>query len=308
MSRSQKELIKMKKFNTQSSLFQRTRLLLLVGFMVLMTACSSIRLTYNHGDTLLYWWLNAYLDLDSDQSDWVKKDIDNLFQWHRSTQLRDYAGLLNNMQRQLAGGNVTQADLLSDYRDIKARTELLAFKALPQLTDLAMSVKPDQIAQMEKKFAKNNDDFRKKFMSGSVDDQNKARFKKTMEQFELWFGSFSSEQTAQLRRASDARPLDNDVFLQERTLRQKQIVALLRRIQSEKLNKEQTMSAIHGLLRGFFDRMDVPERKAFYSAYLDNTSKFILTGIRLTTPEQKAHAQKRMQGWVADFNALAAGK
>jgi hypothetical protein len=298
----------MKKCNTPNSLFQRTRLLLLVGFMVLMTACSSIRFTYNHGDTLLYWWLNAYLDLDSDQSDWVKKDIDNLFQWHRSTQLRDYAGLLTNMQRQLAGGNVSQADLLADYRDIKARTELLAFKALPQLADLAMSVKPDQIAQMEKKFAKTNDEFRKKFMSGSVDDQKKARFKKTMEQVELWFGHFSSDQEAALRRASDARPMDNDVFLQERTLRQKQIVTLLRRIQRDKLNKEQTMSAIHGLLRGFFDRMDVPERKAFYDAYLDSTSKFILATIRLTTPEQKANAQKRMQGWISDFNALAAGK
>src|SRR5205823_2503091 len=162
--------------------------------------------------------------------DWVKKDIDNLFQWHRSTQLRDYAGLLANMQRQLASGNVTENDLLSDYRDIKARTELLAFKALPQIADLAMSIKPDQIGRMEHKFAKNNDDFRKKFMSGSIDDQHKARYKKSMEQLELWFGDFSNEQEAQLRRASDARPLDNEVFLQERMLRQKKIVALLRRI------------------------------------------------------------------------------
>jgi len=298
----------MKKFNTPQPLFQRARLLFLVALMALLTACSTIRFTYNHGDTLLYWWLNAYLDLDSDQSDWVKKDIDNLFQWHRSTQLRDYAGLLTKMQRQLGDGNVTQEELLSDYRDIKTRTELLAFKALPQLADLAMSVKPDQIAQMEQKFAKNNDKFRKEFMSGSIDDQKKARFKKAMDQFELWFGSFSREQEAQLRRASDARPLDNDVFLQERQLRQKKIVALLRRVHDQKLNKEQTMSAIHDLLRDFFDRMEAPDRKAFYDAYVNNTANFILTAIKLTTPQQKQHAQQRMQGWINDFNALAQGK
>jgi hypothetical protein len=298
----------MKKFNTPHPLFQRTRLLFLIALMALLTACSTIRFTYNHGDTLLYWWLNAYLDLDSDQSDWVKKDIDNLFQWHRSTQLRDYAGLLTKMQRQLGDGNVTQEELLSDYRDVKTRTELLAFKALPQLADLAMSVKPDQIAQMEQKFAKNNDKFRKEFMSGSVDDQKKARFKKAMDQFELWFGSFSREQEAQLRRASDARPLDNDVFLQERQLRQKKIVALLRRVHDQKLNKEQTMSAIHDLLRDFFDRMEAPDRKAFYDAYVNNTANFILTAIKLTTPQQKQHAQQRMQGWINDFNALAQGK
>jgi hypothetical protein len=296
------------KFNTPQSLFQRARLLLLIALMVVAAGCSTIRFTYNHGDTLLYWWLNAYLDLDSDQSDWVKKDIDKLFQWHRSTQLRDYAGLLSKMQRQMGDGNVTQDELLSDYRDIKARTELLAFKALPELADLAMSIKPDQIGQMEQKFAKNNDKFRREFMSGSVEDQHKARFKKAMDQFSLWFGGFSREQEAQLRRASDARPLDNEIWLQERILRQKKIVALLRRVHDQKLNKEQTMSAVHDTLRDFFDRMDAPERKAFFDAYVDNTSKFILTAIKLTTPEQKAHAQKRMQGWINDFNTLAQEK
>ena len=298
----------MKKFNTPHTVFQRAQMMLLIALMVLVAGCSAIRFTYNHGDTLLYWWLNAYIDIDSDQSDWVKKDIDKLFQWHRSTQLHDYAGLLAKMQRQLGDGSVTQDELLSDYRDIKTRTELLAFKALPQLADLAMSIKPDQIDQMEKKFAKNNEDFRRKFMSGSVEDQHKARFKKAMEQLTLWFGNFSRDQEAQLRKASDARPLDNEIWLQERVMRQKKIVALLQRIRQEKLNKEQSMAAIHDLLRDLFDRMDAPERKAFFDAYVDNTSKFILAAIRITTPEQKAHAQKRMQGWIDDFNALAAGK
>jgi hypothetical protein len=295
----------MKKFSTPDTLFQRARVLFLALLLVLVAGCSTVRFSYNHGDTLLYWWLNTYLDLDSDQSDWVKKDIDNLLQWHRKTQLRDYAGLLANWQRQLAG-NPTQADLLADYRDVKARTELLAFKALPEMADLARSVKPDQIAHMEKKFRSNSDDFRKKFMSGDLDKQRRTRFKKAMDQLELWFGHFSSEQEAQLRRASDARPLDNDVWLQERMLRQQKIIALLRLVQQDKLNKEQTMAATHNLLRDFFDRMEAPDRKAFFDAYVDSTSKFILTAIRIATPAQKAHAQKRMQGWIDDFNTLAA--
>jgi hypothetical protein len=282
-------------------------MLFLVALVAVSAGCSTIRFTYNHGDTLLYWWLNTYLDLDSDQSDWVKQDINKLFQWHRSTQLKDYAGLMANMQRQLAG-NPTQADLLSDYRDIKARTESLAFKALPELADLAMSIKPDQIALMEKKFSRNNDDFRRKFMSGDLDHQRKVRFQKSMDQLELWFGHFSRDQEAILRQASDARPLDNEIWLQERKMRQQRIVALLRKIQQEKLNKEQTIAAVHNLLRDFFDRFEAPERKAFFDAYMDSTSRYILTAIRIATPEQKAHAQKRMQGWIEDFNALASGK
>ena len=43
-------------------------------------------------------------------------------------------------------------------------------------------------------------------------------------------------------------------------------------------------------------------------ASVDGTTRMIMTAIRIATPEQKAHAQKRMQGWIDDFNALAANK
>jgi hypothetical protein len=294
----------MKNSNTPTSPFSRPRMLLMIALVALLAACSSIRFTYNHGDTLLYWWLNNYLDLDSDQSGFVKRDIDNLFQWHRKTQLKDYVQLLQNGQRQLAG-NLTAADLHADYDEIRARTELLAFKALPELAELARTVKPDQIAQMEKKFAKNNDDYRKKFMRGDLEDQQKARFKKSMEQFDLWFGHFSSDQEAILRKASDARPLNNDIWLDERMRRQKRIVAVLRKIQQEKLSKDATIAQLHGLVRELFDRLEAPERKTFYDNYEEGTIQMILTAVKIATPAQKANAQKRMQGWIEDFTVLA---
>lgn len=295
----------MKKFNTPTPLHQRISMLCMIVLMVVAAGCSSVRFTYNHGDTLLYWWLNAYLDLDSEQGGAVKRDIDHLFSWHRKTQLRDYAQLLANAQRQLAG-NPSLADLQTDYQDIKARSERLAMKALPELADLARSVRPEQIAQMEKRFAKNNDDYRKKFLKGDAQDRNKVRFKKSMEQFELWFGSFSSEQEAVLRRASDARPLNNELWLDERIRRQARIVAVLRKVQQEKLNKEQTIAQLHTLISDIFDRFDAPERKPFFDAYIESTMQFILTAVRIATPQQKAHAQKRMQGWIDDFQTLAA--
>ena len=295
----------MKKFNTASTLANRVRTLFLIVLMVAAAGCSSIRFTYNQGDTLLYWWLNNYLDLDSDQSGFVKKDIDELLQWHRKTQLKDYVQLLANGQRQLAG-NLSHADLMGDYRDIKARTELLAYKALPELADLARSVRPEQIAQMEKKFAKNNETYRKKFMRGDLEQRQKARFKKSMEQFELWFGNFSSEQEAVLRKASDARVLDNEIWMDERIRRQKQILTVLRKVQQEKLSKEATVSALHNLVKELFARFEAPERKAFFDTYTDQTIQMILTAARIATPAQKAHAQKRMQGWIEDFNVLAA--
>jgi hypothetical protein len=296
----------MKKFNTQDSLIQRFRLLCLIAVMLAVAACSSVRFAYNQGDTLLYWWVNAYLDLDSEQSGQVKEDIGELFSWHRKTQLKDYSQFLVNAQRQLASGNMTQADLKADYKDIRARTELLAFKALPELTDLALSIKPEQISKMEQKFEKNNETFRKKFVKVDLEKKQKLRFKKSMEQFDLWFGGFSSEQEAQLKRASDIRPLDNELWLNERILRQRRIIAVLREVQQKKLGKEATNALLQGLLKDIFGRFDAPDHKAFFDAYTDSTINLVLTAVKISTPAQKAHAQKRMQGWIDDFKILAA--
>jgi hypothetical protein len=68
------------------------------------------------------------------------------------------------------------------------------------------------------------------------------------------------------------------------------------------------MSAIHDLLRDFFDRMDAPERKAFFDAYVDNTSKFILTAIKLTTPQQKAACAAAHAGLDQRFQRAGAGE
>jgi hypothetical protein len=285
-------------------LLQRTRAVFLIALIALTAACSSIRLSYNNGDTLLYWWLDAYVDFEGEQSDWVKRDIRELFQWHRKTQLQDYGALLAGFQRQLAG-NPTQADLLAGYRQVRSRTETLAMRAVPDMVDLARSLTPDQIRQMEERFNKKNDEYRRKFVSGSVEKRQEARFDKSMEQFKLWFGGFSNEQEALLRRASDARPLDSNVWLEERILRQRKILALARKVQQEKPNKEQTTAMITALMREFFGRMDAPDRKAFYDSYANSTANYILAAIRVATPAQKAHAQKRMQGWIDDFNLLA---
>ena len=294
----------MKKFNTQAPLHQRFTCVLLALMLVVVAGCSSLRLAYNNGDTVLYWWLNAYVDLDRDQKGWVREDIDKLFDWHRKTQLRDYVEILRKGQKQVQG-NPTQADLMADYSEIKSRTQSLLLKAAPDLADLARSLKPEQIAQMEKKFKSNNDDYRKKFLSGDQEKRQQLRYKKSMEQFELWFGSFSSEQETLIRKASDARPLDNEIWLDERSRRQRNVLALVQKVQNEKLGKEATVALINALIKDSFDRLEHSDRKAFFDAFENSTAQMILTVIKIATPAQKAHAVKRMQGWIDDFNSLA---
>nr|WP_315394165.1 DUF6279 family lipoprotein [uncultured Duganella sp.] len=279
--------------------------LFLIALMTVLAACSSLRLAYNNGDTLLYWWLDGYVDLNSDQKGFVQKEIDKLFSWHRKTQLNDYIQILQTTQKQLAG-NPTAADLQTTFDDVKDRTQKLLLKAAPELAELATSLEPEQIDTLEKKFASNLDDFRKKNMKGDKEAQQKFRYKKSMEQFELWFGNFSSEQEAQIRQASDARPLNNEIWLNERKRRQNAILTLVRKVQQDKLSKEATIPLINKLIKDSFNRLENSENKQFFEESEKGSLQLILTVIKIATPEQKAHAQKRMQGWINDFRSLAA--
>lgn len=295
----------MEKFNTQRTRAVLPGFIALLFFALLLGACNTMRFTYNNGDTLLYWWINAYVDLDGEQSGWAKREIDELFAWHRRTQLPDYAALLQKGQQQLARG-VTQRDLLDNVREIRARGERLVLRSAPELADLARSIKPEQLDKLARKFERNNKQYQDKYMEGSVAQRQKARYRKSMEQLRLWFGDFSREQEAQIRMLSDARPLDQEAWLQERRWRQSRILDLVRRVQAQRMDKRQAQAAVEATIRESFGRMESPERKGFYEASLDSNTKFYLGVIRLATPQQREHARKRMQGWIDDFRSLAA--
>jgi len=295
----------MEKFNTQALPHRGARYIFVILLLALLGACSSLKLAYNNGDTLLFWWLDAYVDLTSDQKPGVKSDIGDLFRWHRKTQLQDYVQILHAGQRQLQG-TPSVAELQADYREARTRAETVLMKAVPDIAELALKLTPAQIAAMETKFDKNNRDFRRKNMKGDRTEQMKFRYKKSMEQFELWFGDFSREQEAAIRKASDARPLDNELWLDERMRRQQRILELARKIQQERPAQAVAEGWIREVIRELFDRMDKPsDRKAFFDAYLAGNVEFVHTVIGLTTPQQKEHAHKRIQGWIDDLHALA---
>ena len=276
--------------------------LLLVG---LLAGCSALRLGYANGESVGYWWLDSYVDVDHDQKPWVKSHIRNLFAWHRKTQLRDYAQVLARTQQRI-GQKVTAADVQADYMMLRQRAMLVVEHALPELADLALALKPQQIDHIERKFASNNDTYRKDYLRGDLEDRQSFRFKKVLKQAEYWFGDFSREQEAQIRAASDARPLNNDIWLDERRHRQQAIIQLLRRIQSEKPSRDAAIAMMREQLPQLFDFTTYNEHKDFFDASREGTFRVVATIVNIATPAQRQHARARLQKLIEDCNALAA--
>jgi hypothetical protein len=272
--------------------------------VAIATGCSAARVAYSNGETLSYWWLNAYVDFTSEQRPWVKKEIATLFAWHRKTELKNYVQFLRHAQKRIQGP-VTEADLLADYEEAKKCVLLVADQALPSLADLALSLNEEQIAHIEKKFASNNDEYRKDYLRGDVEERQEFRFRKLRKHVEYWFGNFNREQEKALHVASDRRPLNNELVMVSRLQRQQALLAMLKKIHAEKPSREVAMRMIRDYIHAAMDRFGNQEHKKFFNATKLETIRIVAGIVNGATPEQKEHFLHTTQQWIHDFEALS---
>ena len=262
------------------------------------------RLGYNNGETVSYFWLNSYIGFDADQKPWVKKELASLFAWHRRTQLPEYVPFLAQAQKRVYNP-VSEAELAREYDDIRRRVLIMTDRAAPVAADLALALRPEQIASIERKFTENNEKFRKEHLRGDLEKRQRARYKRSMKQAEIWFGNFSTEQERQIRQLSDARPMDDELVLADRMQRQAEMIRMLQRIEAEKPTREVTVGLIRQYVSGAMDHYNHPEYQRYFEKYRAAQVRMLAGIINLATPAQKQHFERELQGWIDDFDTLS---
>jgi hypothetical protein len=276
--------------------------LLVIG----VAACSMARFGYDNGETITYWWMNGYAGFHSSQGSWVLQRIDALFAWHRRTQLKDYVQLLTAAQLSLQH-EIGLSEVLTQYDALTMRADRVVSQAAPDLADFVLTMDDDNLIRLKEKFAANNEAFRKDYLRGDLQEQQDFRYRKVMNMAEYWFGDFSDEQKAMIRRASDRRPMNNEMWLDDRRQRQQVLLALVRRIRTEKPSRD----VVAALLTDYATHNYVvcstagPEMRAFFEASKQGLAQLTVLIINMTTPKQKAHAIAKLQSWIDDFNSLA---
>jgi len=272
--------------------------------VVFLCGCSMARLGYNNGETVSYFWLNSYIGFDADQKPWVKKELASLFAWHRRTQLPEYVQMLEEAKKRVYKP-VSEADLNRDYEEIRRRMLAITDRAAPAAADLALALRPEQIASIEKKFADNNEKFRREHLRGDLAQRQRDRYKRSMKQAETWFGNFSPEQEGQIRQLSDARPLDDELVLADRMQRQAEMIRMLQRIEAEKPAREVAVGMIRQYVSGAMDHYNHPEYQRYFEKYRAAQMRMMAGIVNLGTPAQKQHFEQELQRWIDDFDTLS---
>ena len=273
---------------------------------MLVSGCSALRIGYSTAPDLAYWWLDRYVDFSGAQTPRVRDALAQWFAWHRRTQLPDYAALLVRAQTEVLA-DTTGARVCEWQAELVRRASTAFDGAAPAMADIVLSITPEQIAHIERRYAKVNDDFRDDYLQADPAKRAAANLKRTVERAEMLYGTLDDNQRARMAAALARSPFDADAWLAERRLRQQDALQVLNKLIKDKATREQAQAA----LRAYADRIERSPHEA-YKRYTDRLMEFncafAATLHNGTSAAQRRHALTTLAGWEGDLRALAAAK
>jgi hypothetical protein len=279
----------------------------IIGALLLAAAlgsCSAVKLAYNNLPEVSYWWLDGYLDFNGSQTLRVREELEQLLAWHRHNEMPKIAGLLRKAES-MASEDVTPAQTCDMVDEIRSRLLAVAEQAEPAGAQLAVSLDEAQLQQLERKYAKLNDDYRKAWLDRSRAKQLEKRYDEFLDRAEDFYGRLDAAQRESLKQQVAESTFDPRAIDAERKRRQQEALALLRRFNAERTPPTEAREAIHAYVMRIADPPPGPWRDR-QQALLQEGCRNVAALHNRTNAEQREQAAKRLQAYESDVRQLVA--
>ncbi len=270
---------------------------------LLLQACSTVRLAYNQAPELSYWWLDGYVNFNEAQSLRVRTDLARLQQWHRHTELPHYAALLQAME-QLAPASITPEQACHLLLQLRGRLAALLEQAEPAAAALALSLSAEQLQHLERKYAKNNADYRRDWLLSAPKEQQAKRYQQWLERSERIYGPLDEAQKDVIRQHAALSSFDPHASYAERLRRQQDALQTLRRLVAEQATPAQAQAA----LRAYVERglsSPNPAYRSYQQTLMQEGCYSVAATHNSTTAAQRATAARRLKAYAQDARLLA---
>jgi len=282
------------------------RIIGLCAACLLLASCSVVRLGYGQAPDLAYWWIDSYIDLNEAQTPRLRKELDELAQWHRSRELPEIALLLQKA-RQMAPGPISPAQVCALVEDGRTRFNAVTARSEGLVLWLAPSLSPAQIEHLARQFAKSNKEWEADWLRGTPSDQLKHRVKQATRRFEMLYGDLDETQIQLLRAELAGSSFDARLWRTERLRRQEDMLVTLRRVSAGNLPPETVRESMQALL----ERLTTPPGaagKAYADTMLRENCALFSRIHNSTSASQRARAVQTLRGYEEDFRVLSAAR
>jgi hypothetical protein len=270
----------------------------MVALALLFAGCAAMPTMYRHADLYLGWKASEFFDLDRAQEDALKPVIASVLQWHRQTELPAYSDMLLRVQAKL-NGKVALDDVHWLFDQMHQRTHAAVVKAAMAGSPVLATVTPKQVVELQRRLAKENNDFIDKYTSGTMDKQQARRATRFIDNAEYWLGNLSDEQKAAIKEIAAQAPTSYALQLADRQRIQGELVTIL----NEKNDAEHLKTRVAAWIENW-DAGRSPQFIEAAKASNDVLFHMTMAIAETMTPSQRAHAQKMLQQYIDEIAAM----
>lgn len=271
--------------------------------LVLATAgCSLVKLGYGQASGLAYRWLDRYVDFDNEQSLKVRQALDEALAWHRRTQLPDYVQLLARAEVEIAA-DTTPERMCAWAGELRGRIEPVLQQLAPTIADVARTLSPAQLANIEKRFAETNEEYRDDHLQRNRERRYKAEVKREVERAEMLYGRLDAAQRDLVAYSVTTSPYDAEVAYAERRERQQDVLSLVRRLREANGSRDDAVADVRAYLGGI-DRSPRESYRRYAERVSAHRCALASQLHNSASAAQRSEAAKKLAGYRADARDL----
>jgi len=284
-------------------------LLAILAAALLAAACSFTKLAYmnaalaySNAKPVLAWMVADYVNLSDYQKTWVDERLSRAVAWHRARELPEYERFVEWAAVSSRDG-ITVDEAREAHQRLRAYYYRLIEHMLPDMAEFLVQLEPDQIAQVERKFADDNRKLVRESTKGTPGDRRDERVKRYLEHIEAWTGRLSREQREVVaRHVGDLSDLV-DERIADRRYRQSRVLEIAR----TRPPRDQVVAELRRLLID----TDSWRRPEFAQKLRERDERMFAMISELSTTldsGQKGYLDKRARGFMHDIDGLIASR
>lgn len=276
----------------------QTKLFFILTFIVIVTACS-FKTLYNQLDYLIPSYVEGMVTLDDALEEKVEQRTLLLINWHRNTQLRQYADWLNEIQLEL-GPELTATQLQKHIVTLETFWSSLSIKVNEEMVVLLPLLDAGQRDELFENIADKNDDFRDDYIDLNESERIESYTDSLLDTYENWLGDLTEDQQQNIETAAGKLHSGAELRLQQRLLWQRSIKEIIDNNDPGEKKSER--------LRRFLANFDSDDNARLLA--VTNANKHIITQLTLQiahslTAEQKQYFISKTDDYIRIFTELA---
>ncbi|MBT5087398.1 MAG: hypothetical protein HOM71_07935, partial [Deltaproteobacteria bacterium] len=266
------------------------KIILFLGLLFFIAGCSSAKLFYSYGDSIVSWQLDSYFDLTNEQEEWVEERMRLHLEWHHNEELPRYRRFLLDIQKSAKDG-LTMSELDEGFYRFGTKVDRIFERLIPDVVLFLSEISPEQINNLELVMDEENEEMMKRMENQQ--ELIQERHENFWDQMEDWFGEFSISQREQITELQTKwfteSPDPSAERMERRRKSQPQFLALLRSVPEKK--------ELEKWFRQWFLSWEGETNPASKARIIRNKKRILLIDAILT-PEQRLHAVRELDDWV----------